>query len=317
MKNICYLILAVFILGNVQNAFAQESRVVPVLENILGFKRAKKSPKKTTEIEKGVWNYDSVMFDKKTNNWLDNAIRSNEQGIPIEILLPDVFPSARRQNIAREEKKEEEEKVEVDEVLPDVAPQIVDEIIEEDIPSQAPVFYLKSIMYLSPDSWSVWINDKKLTSRSSSDGNLHVINVNETSAAFLWEDSQIEYIYPNWLSDMDRLSDGRYVSNNKNVVVDTSTQNISFMLNPNQTMVSKSLEILEGRENSQPIDDAPSSDSSIDDIGEIDEIGKDDRGALASQMFNGHNPADGLVSMQKHTDNLKLLKSILEQNVNK
>jgi hypothetical protein len=57
-----------------------------------------------------------------------------------------------------------------------------------EIPPDIPMFYLSSIMYVSPDEWALWLNGKRFTARrpATGDGKVEVIAVSPTEASFTW-----------------------------------------------------------------------------------------------------------------------------------
>ena len=187
------------------------------------------------------WTHGSIIISKEESHWIAEAIKSYSQKIPIEILLPDLFPSnnvvIKNDTIKKEEKKEIEENI----------TSIVREVIKKIAPDFAPAFYLKSILYFSPTNWSIWLNDKKISDKNSYEhDHLDIMKITGDKVILLWQNSNISMIYPKWQNNFIALGDNKFTSHDKNIVVDGATGNISFILRPNQSFVSKSLEIVEG-----------------------------------------------------------------------
>ena len=209
------------------------------------FAQAKASPAVKAEEEKKAvppaqpvkqWSYGSLMFDKKTTGWIKEALKSYEKQIPIEILLPSLFPS-QGSAIVEEHKGDEKKK-------DDLSKQAS---TKEDIIKAAPVFFLKSILYFAPDNWSLWLNDKKITNKADKTfENIAVMDISRSQVMLVWKRSQIDIIYPGWKNNFIAMEGNKYDSPEKNIVVDAATGNISFILKPNQSLVSRSLEIVEG-----------------------------------------------------------------------
>lgn len=184
-----------------------------------------------------LWPHGSLMFDKQTSEWLNAAVKSFDQNIPLEILLPSLFPA-----IKPETKVEEIHQ-----------PESV--IIKSNSPIEAPAFYLKSILYFSPDNWSLWLNNKKLSDNTDKTiENITLVDISHKQASFLWKNTTIDLIYPDWKDLFTAIEDNKYASPEKNILVDASTGNITFILKPNQSLVSKTLEIVEGPAKSSSLD---------------------------------------------------------------
>src|SRR4051812_24774617 len=76
------------------NAFAQDIATPVAVAKELPQVLENADDKKEIQEEKPLWVYGSLMFDKKTSGWISEAIKSHDQQIPLEILLPSLFPSS-------------------------------------------------------------------------------------------------------------------------------------------------------------------------------------------------------------------------------
>jgi hypothetical protein len=104
-----------------------------------------------------------------------------------------------------------------------------------------PVFYLSSIMYYSPEQWTIWINNKKIT-KDTEPSTLEVVSVSKDKIELLWRPSDYGLI-------QDELA-SRDPQNNaidENIKLDMEKQLVSFSLMPNQSFVSETIEIVEGK----------------------------------------------------------------------
>lgn len=185
-----------------------------------------------------LWGRGSLMLDKKTSEWISTAIKSHEKQIPLEILLPNLFPPEGKEVI-------EEKPIETQQPTPDMAPKV--EAVKE-----APVFYLKSILYFGKDNWAVWLNNKKITNQSSDENidkteDISIVKASKYEIIFLWKKTNIDKIYPKWKTEFVSIDGQKYTSIEKNIVVDVVSGNISFVLKPNQSLVTNPLVIVEGR----------------------------------------------------------------------
>lgn len=184
------------------------------------------------ESNQTLWTHGSLIFDKKTSEWLNEAVKSHDQQIPIEILLPSLFPATNQTSQENLDKPKDETKT------ADAKP---------NTPPEAPNFYLKSILYFSRDNWSLWLNKKMFSATTDRVfDNINLMHVTRYSASFLWKKAQIDLIYPNWKDVFINMEDNKYVSPEKNIIIDSLTGDILFILKPNQTFSSKLLQIVEG-----------------------------------------------------------------------
>jgi len=260
--------------------------------------------------------YRSIMYQEDAMQWLDGALKAREKGVPIEIVLPELFPSKKQvqESLIVEPEPEVVEETNI------VKPEVVMEEPKIVMPTEAPSYYLRSIMYFSPDNWTIWLNDTKISSKDDYEG-LRIIAVDRDKAAFMIEDSKIEYIYPEWEKDFYEFGGGSFASNNKNIVVDIENQNISFVLGPNQSFVTKTMSVVEGPQSSVALShsDFNNPNTSMD-MTELllGEEGSEaanqaiDNAIDSSSFLRGHNPADGVVDMQQYLGQLNMLKSALD-----
>jgi|GEM_PF-5182998 len=230
--SVVYVFLIVIMLYGSKDAFAQAraSSAVNVSET------------NTPEVEtKSYWVHGSLMFDKKTSNYIREAIRSQDKKNSLEILPPSLFGSTEKPVLLEDKKTDQ----------PSVASELK-KIVESSLPifKSAPSFYLKSIFYFSSDNWSVWLNSKKINNKTdTSQDDISIMDISSSQVIFLWRKSNINRIMPKWKDGFISLGEGKYASPKKDIVVDDATGNISFMLKLNQSLVSSKMEVVEGAAN--------------------------------------------------------------------
>lgn len=104
--------------------------------------------------------------------------------------------------------------------------------------SEKSYIYLSSIIYLSPQSWAVWINDLKISSDTNSKSEeIYLENVQKDRVNILWQPSLTKWKVLVGFVDGDVSP--RVNSENK--------VEIRFSLKPNQTFVLTSDKVVEGR----------------------------------------------------------------------
>jgi hypothetical protein len=175
------------------------------------------------------WAHGSIMYNEKAVGWVNEAIKSHEKGIPLDILLPAIFtptPQAEKpvESIIESQQKNTETIVAA--------------------PVERQNFYLKSILYFGPGNWTLWLNDKKIVAGESYK-QLEFIKVAREEVVILWKDVKMDEIAPDWHRYLESVDDTRF-SNNKNIVYDRAGNNVAFILKPNQTLVSAHMDIVEG-----------------------------------------------------------------------
>lgn len=178
-----------------------------------------------------LWKFGSIMYNDKNMEWLNKAVEAHKRGIHISNLLPDIFPPDGKLGIDLNTGEKINPRI-ID--VPDVAK-----------PVSAPVFYLSSILYLEPDNWSVWINGQKVSFGEEHE-EFEIVKVNESNVSLIWRDTMIDYIFPEWGEYFEPMSDDRFVSNNKNIVIDVETGDVSFVLGVNQTLDTSVMQVVEG-----------------------------------------------------------------------
>jgi hypothetical protein len=98
--------------------------------------------------------------------------------------------------------------------------------------------FLNSIMYLSQDSWTIWINEKKISNYEKDSGDLKVLKITSDNVKFLWVVSKTK-----WDIMMPNFNFENSISKiNENNEIETI-----FTLSPNQSFLPETGEIVEGK----------------------------------------------------------------------
>lgn len=110
-----------------------------------------------------------------------------------------------------------------------------------------PVFYLASIVYHSPNDWSLWMSGRKITS-GKNETDVSVLSISPNSATFIWRPSYSDTLlrrdraaaYADATAYKNRLATSQSAS------LDKETGSIKFTLRENQTFVVGYFKIFEG-----------------------------------------------------------------------
>lgn len=117
---------------------------------------------------------------------------------------------------------------------------IMGEDSEEQLTSDIGNIYLKSIIFLSNNFWSIWINDKKITNKTNNEENNEFIvkKINNNEATILLRVSKTKWSY---INSANEIKEGEYKINDDNQV------EFMITLSPNQTFVASKNEIIDGK----------------------------------------------------------------------
>jgi hypothetical protein len=109
-----------------------------------------------------------------------------------------------------------------------------------------PQFFLASLVYDSPQDWSVRVNNEKLTTKEPESMGIRVIEIDKDRVKLEWMPS-----------DMHKVEEVWNVSPNKDVKVDVKAHKVTFTLRPNQTFTSYVMRVVEGKVMPMVIDLSP------------------------------------------------------------
>ena len=100
--------------------------------------------------------------------------------------------------------------------------------------------YLKSIMFISKNFWSVWLNDYKISNitNSAKDLEFQILNINREEVEVLWTVSSTKWEFVN---KKKAISPNSYSKNKYGNI------EMILKLKPNQTFVGNSDQIIEGK----------------------------------------------------------------------
>ena len=178
----------------------------------------------------------SMMFTQKEMNYVEQALYAHNNSIPIEMVLPEIFPQQRAQAATtKTAPKDNFSNSTVEEVKPALKLQ--------DLPN----FFLSSIMYFSPDSWTIWLDGKKITP-SKMPENIMIDRVEEGSVQIRWMLKEFAELLPKMIDKCVEKNAAEVIcSDDENyVVVNKQEKFVTFNLSPNQTFVGYLMKIQEG-----------------------------------------------------------------------
>ena len=126
-------------------------------------------------------------------------------------------------------------------------------VVEVKTPRVAPAFYLNSMLYNSPDNWTIWLNSRRVRTGTKFP-ELEIASVNADRVEFIWMTDQLDFISPKWDEKIKQISLKEnepqprwlYVSDDGNISVDQSRRYVRFLLGPHQTFMTHDMEIAEG-----------------------------------------------------------------------
>ena len=101
--------------------------------------------------------------------------------------------------------------------------------------------YLKAIMHISNNNWSVWINDKKISNKNNLDeDNEYIIKrINTKEAIILLNVSKTKWNY---------LNSSGIITNDKCIIDDEKNKvNYEIKLHPNQTFIFSQNSVIDGK----------------------------------------------------------------------
>jgi hypothetical protein len=125
--------------------------------------------------------------------------------------------------------------------------------VEVKVPRIAPAFFLNSVLYNTSDNWTIWLNSRRIRADATFP-ELEISKVYRDSVEFIWETDQLDFISPDWekkiiaieLQEGEEVPRFTYLSKDGLIAVDRSRRFVRFKLGPQQSFVSRKMEIREG-----------------------------------------------------------------------
>ena len=126
-------------------------------------------------------------------------------------------------------------------------------LVEVKVPRVAPAFFLNSVLYNTPQNWTIWLNSRRIRSGAKFP-ELEISKVDGDAVEFIWQTEQLDFISPEWekkvmpidLKPGEVVPRFTYQSKDGLIAVDRSRRFVRFTLGPHQTFISKSMRIVEG-----------------------------------------------------------------------
>jgi hypothetical protein len=123
-------------------------------------------------------------------------------------------------------------------------------------PGDTPIYYLRSIIYLSENSWTVWFGDERLSSTEEARtidselyGSVEVIAVYPKRIVVVWNGFPADMINAQFKDTMYHFKDSLYVSQDMQILYDAEAQRVAALIQPNQAIICHLLRIVEGENN--------------------------------------------------------------------
>ncbi len=183
--------------------------------------------------DKSQWS-GSIMFPLKDLRSLNKVLEAYRRGLKSSIENPNATKNA-------------------DDVSDDPLNKILEELAgsqyqEDEDKNEIPYFHLGSIMYISPDNWSVWLNGKRMTQKNPDKiKNIKIMDVERDFVKLRWRPNTIETIQNTWNKRLENPEDFKKFGIEDFNIDFNRDRTVTFRLHPNQTLYTDAMEIVEGR----------------------------------------------------------------------
>lgn len=122
----------------------------------------------------------------------------------------------------------------------------------EATPPSFPGIFLSSILFISPEEWTVWVNGKRMDQKNpvmDLEGTLKVVSLDKSKVHFTWmpTSSTFEYTRASWNQSLQDDVIKKVVTTSDPIEMDADKGEFSFTLRPNQKLVTKEMKIIEGQ----------------------------------------------------------------------
>lgn len=124
---------------------------------------------------------------------------------------------------------------------------------EEEVVAQIRSFFLKSLIYYNPDSWTIWLENslktEKITDSVNSSG-LIIEEIKPDYVTVIWQTPNLDKISPDWRRFLISDLNNRYRHEKYDIVVlrsGESNAEVKFRLRPNQSFNVNRMQIIEGK----------------------------------------------------------------------
>ena len=173
----------------------------------------------------------------------------------------------------------------------EIAPEVKKVIVE---PPVYPIFYLSSIVFHTPNDWSIWVSGHKITSNKNTT-TLRVLSVSQDRATFLWQPTYADAIATR--HEQKLFADVTPVKNKLTrpsaYHYDPKTGNITFTLLINQSFVAAYFNTFEGMIESPTLPALPNANPG-------DKAANGATAAAAAPIPNAPQPMDGVLQPNQH-----------------
>jgi hypothetical protein len=118
-----------------------------------------------------------------------------------------------------------------------------------DHPVISPTFYLNSILYFSPQSWAVWLNNSKISSSHETPRTgVKIVKVTPYAVTFSLAVKYLNHLSPQWSKKLlEDDEEGAFANSNLSIILNAEKNTLSFTLHANQVFSMYDMEIFEGK----------------------------------------------------------------------
>ena len=113
-----------------------------------------------------------------------------------------------------------------------------------------PQYFLASLVYDSPQDWSVRVNNEKLTTKIPESMGIRVVDIDKDKIKIEWMPT-----------DYNKVEEVWNASSKKDPRVDVRNRKVTFTLRPNQTFTSYAMRVVEGKVMPMVVDLSPKAKS--------------------------------------------------------
>lgn len=208
--------------------------------------------------------FSSFMFSKNNLNALQKALSIYNRKLNSKVLKEKTGTTTTNANNENTNPADEDS----GEVSSDSAKEEEEEIYDQ-IDRNVGNVYLKSIMFISKNHWTIWINDVKISNdtNNNTENEFYIKNINQDTATIVWSLFRSKWKFVNI---NNAISADKYVFNEEKNKIE-----LTFTLHINQTYMASEDKIIDGKfkEETIFIDKSPdslinieNSDTSFDDL---------------------------------------------------
>lgn len=118
----------------------------------------------------------------------------------------------------------------------------------EVVPQLLPAYYLSSIIYRTPNNWSIWLNGRKFKAGDEIPG-LEIASISSERVAFVWSPERLREVSDRLTAkqETNEKTYGNRSALTQDISVNIEEENVRFSLGRNQTFNAADMEVYEGK----------------------------------------------------------------------